>query len=186
MKNSIPGAITALLTATLACSIFVGGPSYPEGTHPIPTGTAQSLQDQLGQAVTAGADSGLISFQLDENQLTSYLAAELAQQPEPLISDPVVLLRHGQIELYGKAHSGIFTANMSMSMQATVDADGQADIQIIRTDFGPIAAPQGLNDALAAFVREAFTGTLGPVATGFRLESIDIGDGILTVTGRIK
>jgi hypothetical protein len=35
-------------------------------------------------------------------------------------------------------------------------------------------------------LQEALTGQLGPAAIGFRLESIDISDGVLTVTGRTK
>jgi hypothetical protein len=35
-------------------------------------------------------------------------------------------------------------------------------------------------------VREAYTGSLGPVATGLRIEGISIANGIMTVTGRIR
>jgi hypothetical protein len=35
-------------------------------------------------------------------------------------------------------------------------------------------------------VREAYVGSLGPVATGLRIESINIADGVMTVNGRIK
>ncbi len=186
MKKGILGAICALLAATLACSIFVGGPAYPEGTVPNSTETTQSLQEQLQQAVAAGAKSGVISLQLTEGQLTSYLAAKVAEQADPVITEPRVLLRSGRMKIFGKARSGIFTANVGLTMQASIDANGEAGIQVSQVDFGPFAAPKGLNDALAAFVREAFTGWLGPVATGFRLESITIDDGTMTVTGRLK
>jgi hypothetical protein len=43
-----------------------------------------------------------------------------------------------------------------------------------------------MNAAINAVVAEAFTGSFGPVATGFRLESIVIADGVMTMTGRIK
>jgi hypothetical protein len=33
---------------------------------------------------------------------------------------------------------------------------------------------------------EAFTGSFGPVATGLRIETITIADGIMTLTGRIR
>jgi hypothetical protein len=186
MKKGILGAISALLAATLACSIFVGGPPYPEGTTPISTETNQTLQDQIQQAVTAAAETGVISLRLTEGQLTSYLAAKVAEQSNPVITEPRVFLRSGQMKIYGKARSGFFTANVSITLRASIDENNQAQFQVSQTDFGPLAAPQGLNDALAAFVREAFTGWLGPVATGFRLESIRIEDGALTITGRVK
>jgi hypothetical protein len=186
MKKEILGAVCVLLAATLACSIFVGGPPYPEVTTPVSTETNQSLEDQIQQAVTIGADSGAISLRLTESQLTAYLAAKVAEQKDPVITEPRVVLRSGQMKIYGKARSGIFTANVSITLQASIDENSQAQFQIIQTDLGPLAAPQALNTALAAFVREAFTGWLGPVATGFRLESISIEDGALTITGRVK
>ncbi len=185
MKKAVPGAIVALLAATLACSIFVGGPAYPTQS-PEPTPTAESLQDQVQQAVTAGAETGQVSLQITEGQLTAFLADKIAQQSNPVITDPVVYLRNGQMEVYGKAASGIFTATVHMTLQASVDSEGQPQIDIVQTDVGPIAAPAGFNEAVAASVREAFTGYLGPIATGFRLETISIGDGVMTVTGRFK
>jgi hypothetical protein len=35
-------------------------------------------------------------------------------------------------------------------------------------------------------VQEAYTGTVGPVATGLRVESITIAEGIMIVVGRIR
>ena len=90
------------------------------------------------------------------------------------------------MDVYGTAQTGIFRANVRLGLQASVDAEGQPQFDIQQVDFGPIAAPQALNEALAAFIKEAFTGWLGPVATGFRLETITIGDGVMTLTGRIK
>jgi hypothetical protein len=46
--------------------------------------------------------------------------------------------------------------------------------------------PTALRDAIAAALNEALTGAIGPVALGFRLESIDIVDGTLTLTGRLR
>ncbi len=185
MNKAALCALTALLAATLACSIFVGGPAIPTQS-PEATATFPSLPSQVEQAVTAGATTGEISLQITEGQLTSFLADKLAHQTNPVISDPRVVLQSGQMIVYGKAVSGAFTANVSMTLQASVDANGQPQIQVINTDFGPIPAPQGFNDMITASFQEAFTGYLGPVATGFRLESINIGDGVMTVTGRFK
>jgi hypothetical protein len=186
MKKAILGALCALVSATLACSIFIGGPAYPEDAIPTPTGTPLSLQDQILQAVEEAAGTGTVSVTLTESQLTSYLAARSAAQAHPLIVDPRVYLRSGQMKIFGRAESGIFVANVTMTVQANIDSEGQPKIDVEQTYFGPVKAPKGLNDALAASIQDAFTGWLGPVATGFRLESITIGDGVMTVTGRIK
>ena len=185
MNKAALYALIALLAATLACSIFVGGPAIPTES-PVATPTAPSLSDQIDQAVTAAATSGEISLQITEGQLTSFLADKLSQQANPVISDPRVVLQSGQMIVYGKAVSGAFVANVSMTLQASVDSNGQPQIQVVKTDFGPIPAPQGFNDMITASFQEAFTGYLGPVATGFRLDSITIGNGVMTVSGRFK
>jgi hypothetical protein len=71
-------------------------------------------------------------------------------------------------------------------MNVGVDVAGQPRLEIASADFGPFPAPQGLNNAISALIAEAYTGSLGPVATGFRLESISIADGVMTLTGRVK
>jgi hypothetical protein len=43
-----------------------------------------------------------------------------------------------------------------------------------------------LNEAISAVIDEAYTGTLGPVATGIRLETVTIADGAMTLSGRVK
>lgn len=175
-----------LVLASLACSIFIGGPVYSNEPPPDPTTNALDLQTDIQQAIADGAQTGTISLKITESQLTSYLADKLKSENEPLISDPQVKLRDGQMIVYGKVQSGIFTANISITAQAGVDQNGQPKIEITQTDLGPLPAPQGLNAAVSNFVGEAYTGSLGPIATGFRLETISIDNGIMTLTGRIK
>ena len=135
----------------------------------------------------AGAQTGIVTLQITEGQLTSYLADKMAQKTSPPFTDPQVLLRNGQIQMYGKIARGMFTANMLITMNVGVDVTtGQPKIEIASADFGPFPAPEGINSAMSAIIEEAFTGSIGPIAVGFRLESIAIADGIMTLTGRIK
>ena len=184
-KNFLFGFLMLTL-ASLACSIFIGGPAYPISQVSDPTPTALDLQTDIQQAVADGAQTGTISLKISESQLTSYLANKLDSETDPLISDPQVILRDGQMIVFGKVQRGIFSANVSITAQAGVDQNGQPKIEIIQTDLGPLPAPKGLNEAVSSFVSEAYTGSLGPIATGFRLDSITIDNGIMTVTGRIK
>jgi len=147
----------------------------------------------MQRAIAAAADTGVITVNLTEPQITSYLATRLQADPslqqadkKPLITDPQVYLRDGQMQIYGKTQQGIFTANIGILVNMGVDANGQPQIDVASADFGPFPAPAGLKDAITAMVREAYTGSLGPVATGLRIESISIANGVMTVTGRIR
>lgn len=179
--------VISLTLASMACSIFVGGPDYPVQPVPVSPDEGQSMRQQLEQALIAGAQTGIVTLQITESQLTSYMAEKMAQQTNPPFTDPQILLRNGQMQMYGKITRSFFTANMLITMNVGVDeTTGQPKIEIASADFGPFPAPEGINSAISAIIAEAFTGTLGPVAVGFRLESIAIIDGIMTMTGRIK
>ncbi len=186
MMKKILITLIALAFATLACSVFVGGPDYPATPIPVSTTAVQSLKTQVTQAVATAATSGTITLKITEEQLTSYLAIYLQSQPNLPITDPQVQLQNGQMKLLGKVQQGMFSANVSMTLAVSVDQNGQPKITITQEDFGPLPAPQGLNDAISTFVAQALTGSLGPAATGFRLESISIANGVMTVTGRVK
>jgi len=154
---------------------------------------AASIQEEIKRAVEAAAQTGVMTVNLTEPQITSFLAARLQTDPslqqsdkKPFITDPQVYLRDGQMQIYGKTQQGIFAANIGIIVNMGVDANGKPQIDVVSADFGPLPAPEGLKDAITAMVREAYTGSLGPVATGLRIETITIANGIMTVTGRIK
>lgn len=192
--KGLPIFLLTLILTSLACTVFVGGPDYSSlPAIPVSAEAIQSMQDEVKRAFTEGAQTGTVTLNFTEEQITSYLAARLKSDPsmqqdnkEPLITDPQVYLRDGQMKIYGKTKQGMFAANIGIIVDVGVDENGQPKIDIASADFGPLPAPKGLTDALAAMVREAYTGSLGPVATGLRIESISIADGIMTINGRIR
>ncbi len=186
-KHPLPIFFTTLLLTSLACSIFIGGPDYPEQTVTASPDEALSMQAQIEQALLSGAESGIVTLQITESQLTSYMVQKMQEQENPPFTEPLVLLRNGQMLLYGKINRGMFDAHMLITMNVSIDpTSGMPKIEIASADFGPIPAPEGANSAISAIIDEAFTGSMGPVAIGFRLETITIADGVMTLTGRIK
>jgi hypothetical protein len=186
-KLSLTFFFVLLLLTSLACSVFVGGPDYPQQTVTASPDEALSMQTQIEQALLAGAESGIVTLQITESQLTSYIAEKISAKENPPFTDPQVTLRDGQMKLYGKVKQGMFAANMLITMNVGIDpTSGMPKIEIASADFGPVPAPEGVNSAISAVIDEAFTGSMGPVATGFRLETITIADGVMTLTGRIK
>ncbi|NWG06400.1 MAG: hypothetical protein HXY35_06895 [Chloroflexi bacterium] len=196
MKQKIfPVFLFTLVLVSLACTIFVGGPDYSDlPVIPVSQEAEQSLKDEMKRALEAGAATGTVTLNITETQITSYLYYRMQSDPslqqtdsqQPLITDPQVYLRDGQMKIYGKTQQGTFTANIGIIINVGIDEAGQPKIEIASADFGPFPAPDGLKDALTAMVKEAYTGSIGPAATGLRIESILIADGTMTITGRIK
>jgi len=196
MKNkyALPLFLITLLLTSLACTIFVGGPDYSDlPVIPVSKEAEQSLKDEMKKAFEAGAASGVVTLNITETQITSYLAYRMQtdqslQQSDskPLITDPQVYLRDGQMKIYGKTQQGMFAANIGIIINVGIDETGQPKIEIASADFGPFPAPEGLKEALTAMIKEAYMGAIGPAATGLRIETITITDGIMSITGRIK
>ena len=193
-KYAYPIFLITLILTSLACTIFVGGPDYSTLTPiPVSAEAAESIKAEIQRAFEAGLTTGVVTFNITEPQITSYLALRLQtdqalQQTDktPLISDPQVYLRDGQMQIYGKTKQGMFTANIGIIVSMGVDENGEPEIDIVSADFGPFPAPEGLKNALTAMVREAYTGSIGPVATGLRIETIVISNGVMTVSGRVR
>jgi uncharacterized protein YpmS len=164
----------------------IGGPSYPTPAIPVSTEAVGELQSSLETAVAAGPVSGQITLAFTEPQLTSYLYYKLQAQSQPLITNPQVYLRDGQIQVYGTASKGDFEATARIILSAGVDDQGQLKIVLTSADFGPLPVPNGLMEIITATIQEAYTGALGPVATGFRLQNVTIADGTMTIVGQTK
>lgn len=186
-SKTITGFILiSLLIVTSACLINLGGPKYPSTTIPVSTQALGSLQNQLGSALTNPTPNQQLTLFLTESELTSYLSNLLGSKPDPLITNPQVFLRDGQIQVYGTATRGNFQANVKIVLTATIDSQGKLSLELVSADFGPIPVPKALNEVITSLVTEAFTGSLGPMATGIRIEGIVIAEGAMMIVGRIN
>jgi len=192
-KVSLPLFFVILILASLACTVFVGGPDYSDRPAiPSSAEAAESLKNEIKQAFEAGAATGEVTIRINESQITSVLAARLQndsnlqQDSKPLITDPQVYLRDGQMQIFGKTQQGMLTANIGIVVSMTVDENGEPKVEIVSADFGPLPAPDGLKEAISSMIQEAYTGSLGPVATGLRIQTISIADGTMTIVGRIR
>ena len=190
---SLPLFLFVLMLTSLACTISIGGPDYSDRPAiPVSTEAAESIKDEIKRALDAGLQTGEVTIAITETQVTSLLAMRLQtdqtlqQNSEPIITDPQVYLRDGQMQIFGKTHQGMFTANIGIVVSVSVDETEKPKIEIVSADFGPLPAPAGINNAVSAMIQEAFTGSFGPVATGIRVQSITITNGIMYIVGRIK
>ncbi len=185
-KNAFSLALVALICANLACTLFVGGPDYQEGAIPVSTESVGQLKDQFQAAKDSAAQTGVLTLMINETQLTSLLTYKLQENPDPFMTNPQVYLRDGQVKIYGKAHQGNLEANVGIILSVTLSPEGKPVITVLSADFGPLPAPEGINGLIGSAVDEAFTGSIGPAAIGFRLETITIADGVMTLSGRVK
>jgi hypothetical protein len=180
------GGGVVLLLVIFACTLNFGGPSYPTLSIPVSTEAMGELQSSVATAVAEGVVSGEVTLTFTEPQLTSYLAYKLQAQSKPFITNPQVYLRNGELQIYGTARKGYFEATALIVLSAGVDDLGQLKIELTSANFGPLPVPNGLKEIISAMIKEVYTGALGPVASGFKLNSVTITDGEMTVVGQMK
>jgi uncharacterized protein YpmS len=169
----------------LACKIDAGGPTYTKGVIPISTEAAGSLEDTIKSAVKGGTDNSIVAFTLNESQLTSYLAYQLAKSNNPILQEVQVELHDDQITLYGISTQGIISASVMLTLLPQVNADGSIQLNIINADAGPIQAPQSTLDRISNEINAFINNQFSPVSDHFRVKTIYIADGMITIGGEI-
>lgn len=180
----ILGACLSL--ATFACQLQLGGPKPPSAPAETPAEASTPLEQAWASAVDAAGQTGEISLTIDEAQLNGLVQEKLEAEVNPTILQPQVFLRQGQIQLYGISTQGPVRARIHVSIQPKADAEGRVQFEIPAAEFGPFPAPQALKDAVSRSISELFAGTLGPLAVGFRVISVDISDGQMAIVATIR
>ena len=166
-----------------ACQIFTGGPTPPEEKIPVSETEAQTVLNTW-ESIFSSDQSGLVSITLTEAQVTSAIDRYFSTQETPFMTEPQVYLRDGKIDLYGKISQGLLSANVRLTLSATIDDKGKPELTIIDADFGPLPMPDSLLNAASKLIDESVTGMIGPMITKFKAETIDINNGLLIISGR--
>jgi len=186
MKKRISLAFLCLSGASLACSVFIGGTALPDPPIQGSPDALQTLQTDLAAAVQGMGADGTLRLSLTQEQLTAFLTSRLAADSHPLITEPQVELGDQEMIIYGRVQYWIIEANASVAAKFELDDAGRPQIRINHAELGPIPMPAPLKNGFAAMLDEMLTGYVGPLTIGFRLDSIDISDGRMALTGRLR
>lgn len=189
MTNKLHPIILAALTlaaASLACQIDLGGPPPP--AQPVtPAADPGAGLDQVWQsAVEGAAGSGEVVIILDESQLTGYINEYLAKQPDPIFSEPQVMLRDGRLRLQGSLQQGVLKAGLLVTIVPEVDPQGGIAFRIESAELGPAPAPDAVKESISAVLTEVLSGPLGSLATGVRVTSLVVDEGQIAIVGELR
>jgi len=179
-------AFALLAAAQLACQLDLGGPEPLGAPIGVIEGSAEELSDSWKQAIDSAADSGEIIVVINETQLTSLIAKRLNESENPVLISPQVFLRDQAIHIYGFTEQGVIRASILITVAPVIDAEGMITFELSGAEVGPIPAPEGVKDAISALLTEGFTGPIGTLATGIRVTSLEIDNGVMTIVGEIR
>ena len=174
-----------LAASTAACRLNLGGPELPaapEISDAAATQASTMWRDALGQAVTTGQ----VTVLLTEEELSSVMAARLASDEDAFFTSPAVRLRDGVIQVFGVVQQGPVEANVLMAVMPVIDGEGRLGFELTSADFGPLPAPEAIRETISGMLSEALAGPMGSLATGFRVTSVAVADGALAIVAEMR
>lgn len=185
--------LTVLVSASLACSFFQSKvPPKPETVIPVSTEAAGELEQQVDSAVDQAASTGVVSLQVTEAQVTSFVALKLAEYQQSgqlqdfVVSNPQIYLRDGKAQIYANVQQSKITVQMYISILPQVSDTGQPRLVLEMVYLGNVAAPDSLVQRVQAGLDEAYASFVSSAGQNFVAENITIADGVLTIEGRVQ
>lgn len=177
----------ALGLAALACNLPAARRSTTlPPTIPVSTEAVQNLEKNLQTAATQVVKTGKAKITFTEAQLTSALALELQSQQDMPLSEPQVYLRDGQIQLTGKVSQNGITAPMQVDLTIEANVQGGLHYQIVSAKLGPLPLPQSMVNQLSSQLDQTIAKNLSPATHNLFIESVNIADGQMTISGHTR
>jgi len=171
-----------LLSIGLACSLPIRA-TQPSSNTIIASGEAAAeLESNVATAVAQLEQTGSASLTITENQLTSYLAEKLASQPDSPIQNVQIRLENGSIQLTGQMSVSSLSADLSLTMQPYVD-QGNLQVIIQEGQIGSIPLPDATLKTLTQTINQEMVGLVTFHGQQFKLESVSMDNGSMTLKG---
>jgi len=176
--------LPAAALPVFACSVFLGGPE-PPGPEITPAGDMQSIEQTWTDAVAFSAE-GTVTVVFSEAQMTAYLQQKLDAKPDNTFHTAQVFFRDGRIKIYGILAGGSVSASAILILRPEITPEGTIDFVMEQAQVGPVTLPPGLLSAISDVLTEAFTGSVGSLATGFQVKEILVGEGQIAISGVLR
>jgi hypothetical protein len=168
----------------LACSIYLGGPELP-GPAITPEGDKDSIEKSWANAAALSGD-GTVTVVFTEAQMTAYLQQRLGENQGNTFRSAQVFLRDGRVKVYGMLFAASTSASAILVLRPEITEQGKINFVMEQAQVGPLDLPAGLLSAISNVLTEAFTGSVGSLATGFQVKEILVGEGQIAISGILR
>jgi hypothetical protein len=174
--------LSILLAVSLACNLPQNGANMPPTPEPIPQQDLDQLEQELEETIE-NPENGNVTITLTEQQLTSFLRAELAKENDPILTDPAVELTNGQMIVHGKVTQSGFQITTRTVLQPRIDANGDPTLDVISVDLGPFPVPANLRSQFEGLADDALKRYLDEYSDEFQVTDITVEEGRMTISG---
>jgi len=187
MKNrcyQIIFLLSLLLIISYGCQIHLGSSPKPEETIVVSEDAAENLEIVIQSAVTSAEQTGTLAFSITEEQITSFVALRLQEEIPVKFINPQIYFRDHTIQLYGQIEQQFVVSNIFIELIPTPNETGEVNIEISEADLGVIPVSSTTTEDIEGLINESLNDiTLTQVGGKILVQSIDISDGLLTLSG---
>jgi hypothetical protein len=175
------GAI--FLFVSLACNLPTGSTNSSDSRIPISEQSANNLEANAEQALQDLLNGQPASLTLNETELTSLVVYRLEQQSDGAISGSQVYLRDGLVQYRGTLHQPPVSVPVDVDIQVSASPDGRLDYEVVSATAGPFGMLDNLISTFTSQFDQALYDSNSALNNIF-IESVTIGDGVMTLSGR--
>jgi uncharacterized protein YpmS len=181
MVKRLPWAILALMLAALACHLG----KTPPPTVAVSNEAAQELQQGVATAVQQAINTGTLTLEVTESQITSAVVVALQQKSDLPISDLQIHLRDEQVQMSGTASQQGLQLPVEIKIKVGVQ-DCKPKVEIVSASAGPLPIPEEQLSGFIPMVEGIITNLItSSTVSNLCLLSVSIGDGTMTITGQV-
>ena len=115
--------------------------------------------------------------------MNEYARTAVQNNAETFISDIVITLPDGLIDITGQVEQSPFKAELHLVARPYADGDGNIKIEAVEADLGPIPMGEEMLNTISSYLEDLLLTSLDPVSGDYRIDSIQITGHVLTISG---
>jgi hypothetical protein len=158
-----------------------GAPERPGAEIMVSDQAGMEAKTKLEQALPQ--PGALTTVTVTEQQLTSWLAAEMKSSPDLPLSGVQVYLRNGRIQIWGMVHGGEKSTAALVAGTVAIDADKQPHFKVEAMQIGRQVIPGFLLSQAETWLNQVISEQINAHAPGLELMNVSIKTGMITVSG---
>jgi hypothetical protein len=179
-------SVLVLSVVSLACNLGLQRSTPQTSTVSSPTSVPINGDELMFDLGESEKEDGKVTLVLNEAQLTEIVVSELQDVEGISIRDIQVILREGQVQVFGDILYQGISANSRIFLVPQVDLQGQPRFVIVSAYYSLFPIPDDIVANLQVSIDQIFQNYFEPLTMEVFIERISISEGLMTLTGREK
>lgn len=152
-------------------------------------GDSITVSDQAGLEAKTMVENSvpqpgiLTSITITEQQITSWLAMEMKNNPDLPLNDVQVYLRDGSIQLWGMVNKGDNSTSALVTGEIRIDENKKPYFNIESVQVGQQVIPDLLVSQMESWINQLMLENIEKQLPGLQLMNVKVTSGLITISG---